>query len=82
MQLETWTNRNPVKLNAGKWQVLQLGKNNLMQLCSLGSDELEGSLAEKFLGVLVETKLAASSNVPLQQGDTNEAALGRASPAR
>lgn len=38
-----------------------------MHLYSLGADHLESSSAEKFLGVLVDTKFTVSSNVPLQQ---------------
>lgn len=82
-KLEDWNNGNRLKFSTGKCQVLHLGKSSPMHLYSLGADQLESSSAEKFVGVLVDTKFTVSSNVPLQQrGPTAYwIALGRALPA-
>lgn len=57
-------NGNTLKFSTGKWQVLQLGKNNYVHHCGLGADQLEGNLAEK---ILLDTEFTTSSNVLLQQ---------------
>ncbi|KAK4832611.1 hypothetical protein QYF61_024592 [Mycteria americana] len=49
--------RNLMRFNKGKCKVLHLGRNNLMHQCMLGATQLEDILAEKALGILVETKL-------------------------
>ncbi|KAJ7413971.1 rna-directed dna polymerase from mobile element jockey-like [Pitangus sulphuratus] len=55
--LEKWTDRNLMKFSKGKCQVLPLGRNNSMHQYMLGAAQLEGSLLEKDLGLLVGTKL-------------------------
>ncbi|KFM08809.1 Urea transporter 2, partial [Aptenodytes forsteri] len=55
--LEKWADKNLMKINKEKCKVLHLGRNNCMHQHMLGADHLEGSLAEKTLGVLVDTKL-------------------------
>lgn len=45
--LENWANKNIIKFNKGKLQVLLLGWNNLMQQYVLGANRLESSPAEK-----------------------------------
>ena len=59
-RLEKWPNRNFMKSNKEKGKVLDLRKNNSMHQYTLGVTELESSLAEKELGVLVDTKLNMS----------------------
>ncbi|KAK4821753.1 hypothetical protein QYF61_000814, partial [Mycteria americana] len=56
-ELEKWADGNLTKLSKGKCQVLHLWRNNPMHQYMLGADWLESSLAEKDLGVLVDTKL-------------------------
>lgn len=51
-------NRNPMKGSAGKCQILLLGKNNPLHLYTLGADQQEGYVAEKFLEFLVIMKLS------------------------
>jgi len=54
-RLESWAERNLMKINKGR--VLHLGRNNPMQQYRLGVDLLQSSSAEKDLGVLVDDKL-------------------------
>ncbi|GAB0192620.1 mitochondrial enolase superfamily member 1 [Grus japonensis] len=56
-KLQKWSDRNIMKSNKGKPTVLHLGRNNPRHQYMLGADQLESSLAEKALGVLVDTKL-------------------------
>ncbi|KAK4811158.1 hypothetical protein QYF61_019789 [Mycteria americana] len=51
-RLEKWADRNLMKFNKGKCQVLPLGKNNPMHQYMLGATQLESSFAEKDLGGL------------------------------
>ena len=64
-RLEKWADRNLMKFNNEKCKVLLLGRNNPMHQYMLGAIQLENSLAESILGVLVDTELIWTSNVPL-----------------
>jgi len=59
-RLEKWACRNPMKLNKWKCKILHLGRNNPRHQYMLGAAQLENSLAEKDLGVLVDTRLNMS----------------------
>ncbi|KAK4806638.1 hypothetical protein QYF61_022944 [Mycteria americana] len=64
-RLEKWADRNLMKFNKGNCQVLPLGRNNPMHQPMLGVSQLERSLAEKALGLLVGTKLNTSQQCAL-----------------
>lgn len=55
--LERGAERNLIKLNKGKCKPLHSEMNNLMCWYRLGTDCLEGSFAEKDLGVILGNKL-------------------------
>ncbi|KAJ7423140.1 hypothetical protein WISP_34830 [Willisornis vidua] len=57
--------KNLLKFHEGKRSVLQLGRNNLMNLYRLGANLLETSSAEEDLGVLVDNKLSMSQQCAL-----------------
>ncbi|KAM9627508.1 uncharacterized protein ACIBXB_017354 isoform 1-T6 [Morphnus guianensis] len=59
-RLEKWADKHALQFKKGKRIVLHLERNNLMYQYVLGNDWLESSLAEKDLGVLVDTKLNMS----------------------
>lgn len=66
--LEKWANRALMQFNKGKHKIPHLGRINLIHQCVRGARWLESSLAEKVMGVWVNTKLNVSqlnSNVPL-----------------
>ncbi|PKU48550.1 glutamate receptor-interacting protein 1 isoform x4 [Limosa lapponica baueri] len=56
-KLEKRANRNLMKFNKGKYKVLHMGRINPVYQYMLGADQLESSLVEKQLGVLVDTRL-------------------------
>ncbi|KAK4828616.1 hypothetical protein QYF61_000068 [Mycteria americana] len=58
--LDVRTSRNLVQFNKEKYKVLHRGKNNPMHQYMVGATQLGSSLAEKDLGVLVDTKLNMS----------------------
>ncbi|GAB0182836.1 mitochondrial enolase superfamily member 1 [Grus japonensis] len=58
-RLEKWADRNLMKFNKGKCQVLHLGRNS-SRLYMLGLTKLESNCAGTDLGVLVDTKLNMS----------------------
>ncbi|KAK4820417.1 hypothetical protein QYF61_026253 [Mycteria americana] len=51
---EKWTDRNLMNFNKGKCNVLQERRNKPMHQYRLGATQLESSLAEEDLGVLVD----------------------------
>jgi len=56
-RLEEWAEKNLMKFSKGKCRVLHLGKNNPIHQYMLRTGWLESGLAEKGLGVLVDTRL-------------------------
>ena len=70
-RLENWVNRNLMKFNKEKHEVLHLGNNNSMYQCMLGAIHLESSLAERDPGVVVDTKLNMSQQYALATKKTN-----------
>ncbi|XP_062424398.1 uncharacterized protein LOC134136511 isoform X2 [Rhea pennata] len=66
-RLESWAERNLLRLNKGKCRVLHLGKNNPWHQYKPEADLVESSSAEKDLGVLVDDKLTESNKYILQR---------------
>jgi len=66
-RLEKWASRNFLTFSKGKYKVLHLGRNNPMQEYMLAVIQLESSLAEEDLRILVDTSLNMSQQCALAE---------------
>jgi len=67
-RLEKWANRNLMKFNKERSKVLHTGRKNQYML---GATQLGSSLAEKHLGVLVDSKLNMNQQCAVVAKKTN-----------
>ncbi|GAB0209608.1 mitochondrial enolase superfamily member 1 [Grus japonensis] len=83
-RLEKWADRNLMKFNRGKCQVLPLRRNDPRHQYILGATQLEISLAEKALELLVDTKLNMSQQCALATKAANSilGCIGRSVASR
>ncbi|KAK4828884.1 hypothetical protein QYF61_001442 [Mycteria americana] len=70
-RLDKWTDKNFMQFNKGKCKALHLGKNNPMHWYMLRDTQLEKSIAERDLGVLVDTKLNMNQQCALAAKKAN-----------
>ncbi|KAK4832441.1 hypothetical protein QYF61_023165 [Mycteria americana] len=70
-RLEKWADKNLMKFNKEKLKVLHLGSNNSKHRYMVGVTQMESSLAEKALWVLVGTKLNMSHQCALAAKKVN-----------
>ena len=70
-RLESWAERNLLRLNKGKGRVLHLGRNNPMHQYKLGGDLLECTSVERDLGVLVDDRLTMRQQCALAAKKAN-----------
>ncbi|PKU49092.1 hypothetical protein llap_745 [Limosa lapponica baueri] len=64
-RLESWAERNLVKLNKGKCKVLHLGRNNSIHQYRLGVDLLKSSSVEKDTEALVDKLTMSQQCAPV-----------------
>lgn len=74
-----------MKFNKEEYKVLPLGRNNPMHKYTLGADCLESTIAEKDLGVVVDTRLNVSQHCAFTVNGTlgfiRESIASRSRPA-
>ena len=61
-----------MRFNKSKYRVLHLGRINHMHQYRLGDDMLERSSAERYLGVLLDNRLAMSQQCALMSKKAKE----------
>jgi len=71
-RLEKRANKNLMKFNKEKCEVLHLVRKNFIHQYMLGDTQLESSVAEKDLGVLMDTKLDTSQLCTLMAKKAND----------
>lgn len=79
--MDKWIDRNLMKYNKGKCQVLYLRRNNPIHQYMLGDSQMESSFAEKDLGVLMDTKMNMRQKCANGEGTASWAVTGIAFPA-
>ena len=56
-RLQGWANKNRMGFNTDKCRVLHLGSRNRQHTYSLGNSLLESTVAERDLGVIIDSKM-------------------------